>query len=243
MAHVLVMPQQGNTVESCLIVAWRAAEGQPVRAGDVVCEVETDKATFEVSAGADGVLLKILRQAGDDVPVMAPIAVIGARGEDWTSAVPGSDRPGTGPAAVPEGGVAPAPSAMPSPDEVRGRGGPGARAMRAPSPRARRLAAEKGISVAALVGTGRADASSSATWWRPRRQAPPPRPVARSRQAAPRPPRRAGFRPGRGLARRRRSAESASSSPSARGPRSPPRPSSPSTAPRRLRASWRSARA
>jgi pyruvate dehydrogenase E2 component (dihydrolipoamide acetyltransferase) len=150
---VLVMPQQGNTVESCLIVGWRAAEGQPVRAGEVVCEVETDKAMFEVSAGADGVLLKILRQAGDDVPVMAPIAVIGAHGEDWTNAVPGSDRPGTGPAAVREGGPAPAASAMPPPNEVRGRGGPGP-AMRPLSPRARRLAAEKGISVAGLVGTG-----------------------------------------------------------------------------------------
>lgn len=154
MAHVLVMPQQGNTVESCLIVGWRAAEGQPVKAGDVVCEVETDKATFEVSAGADGVLLKILRQAGDDVPVMAPIAVIGARGEDWTSAVPGSDLPGTRPAVVREGGAASAASAMPSPEEVRSRGGPSARAMRPLSPRARRLAAEKGISVAELVGTG-----------------------------------------------------------------------------------------
>ncbi len=86
MAHVLIMPRQGNTVESCIIVRWKAAEGQAVTADEVVCEVETDKASFDVPAGAAGLLLKILRPEGDDVPVLEPIAVVGAAGEDWKAA-------------------------------------------------------------------------------------------------------------------------------------------------------------
>jgi pyruvate dehydrogenase E2 component (dihydrolipoamide acetyltransferase) len=77
------MPRQGNTVESCIITNWKVKEGDTVTAETVVCEVETDKAAFEVPAGAAGTVLKLLFAAGDDVPVLRPIAVIGAAGEDW----------------------------------------------------------------------------------------------------------------------------------------------------------------
>lgn len=153
MAHVLVMPRQGNTVESCIIVGWKVAEGQSVRAAEVVCEVETDKASFDVPAGADGILLKVLRPEGDDVPVLAPIAVIGARGEDWASALPPSDRP-AGAAAT---AASPFPAAAvqaPAGSESARRGGRSDPATRPLSPRARRLAAQEGIPVAGLVGTG-----------------------------------------------------------------------------------------
>ena len=82
MAHVLIMPRQGNSVESCVIVGWKVKEGDVVTAEDVVCEVETDKATFEVPAGEAGTVLKIVHEAGEDVPVLQPIAVIGAAGEE-----------------------------------------------------------------------------------------------------------------------------------------------------------------
>jgi len=90
MAHVLIMPRQGNTVESCVIVDWKVTEGTVVSSETTVCEVETDKATFDVTAGADGTVLKILHGAGDDVPVLEPIAVIGTPGEDWAALVAGS---------------------------------------------------------------------------------------------------------------------------------------------------------
>jgi pyruvate dehydrogenase E2 component (dihydrolipoamide acetyltransferase) len=83
MAHVLIMPRQGNTVESCIITNWKVKEGDLVTAESVVCEVETDKASFEVPAGAAGTVLKLLYDSGDDVPVLKPIAVIGAAGENW----------------------------------------------------------------------------------------------------------------------------------------------------------------
>ena len=81
--HVLIMPRQGNTVESCIITDWKVNEGEIVTSETAVCEVETDKASFEITAGASGILLKILHQAGDDVPVLEPIAVIGEENENW----------------------------------------------------------------------------------------------------------------------------------------------------------------
>ncbi len=148
MARVLVMPRQGNTVESCVIVGWRAAEGQSVAVDEAVCEVETDKATFDVPAGSAGVLLKILRPDGDDVPVLAPIAVIGQAGEDWRAAVAaaGGDV-AAAPARPPaEGTAAPAAPAV---------GASQAQAADAPvSPRARKRAAAEGIEASNLPGTG-----------------------------------------------------------------------------------------
>ena len=83
MAHILIMPRQGNTVESCILVDWKVKEGDTVTEETPVCDVETDKAAFEVLAGASGTILKLLCAAGDDVPVLEPIAVIGAMGEKW----------------------------------------------------------------------------------------------------------------------------------------------------------------
>ena len=86
MAHVLIMPRQGNTVESCIIQEWKVKENDKVKPETTVCIVETDKATFEVPAGAEGIVLKILHPAGDDVPVLQSIAVIGTPGENWETA-------------------------------------------------------------------------------------------------------------------------------------------------------------
>ena len=81
MATEVLLPKQGNTVESCIIIEWKKTEGDPVKAGDPLVEVETDKATLDVEATADGVLLTRLVAEGDDVPVLTPIAVIGEIGE------------------------------------------------------------------------------------------------------------------------------------------------------------------
>jgi len=147
MAQVLVMPRQGNTVESCVLVAWKVAEGATVAADQVVCEVETDKATFEVPAGAAGVLLKRLRAEGDDVPVMEPIGVIGQAGEDWKRALEGGAPEPTAPAPAPAAPAAAPAAPAPSPEA------PGER--RPMSPRARRLAREQAVDPAGLpAGSG-----------------------------------------------------------------------------------------
>src|SRR5512137_2026413 len=81
MATVVIMPRQGQSVETCAIVGWKKKVGEQVRLGEVICEVETDKATFEVESTAEGTLLAIFHEAGANVPVLAPIAAIGKAGE------------------------------------------------------------------------------------------------------------------------------------------------------------------
>lgn len=82
MATQILMPKQGNTVESCIILEWKKKEGDSIAKGEVLCEVETDKATFEVESDAEGKVLALFFEAGDDVPVLTPIAVVGESGED-----------------------------------------------------------------------------------------------------------------------------------------------------------------
>jgi pyruvate dehydrogenase E2 component (dihydrolipoamide acetyltransferase) len=82
----VILPQFGNTVESCILLGWKKAVGDPVRTGEVLAEVETDKAVLEVESPADGVILALLAQPGDDVPVQTVIAHIGAPGEQPVAA-------------------------------------------------------------------------------------------------------------------------------------------------------------
>ena len=82
MATVVVMPQLGNSVESCLIVSWQVKVGDEIAENAIVCEVETDKASMEVPTTAGGTVLAILWDEGDDVPVKEPLLVVGAAGED-----------------------------------------------------------------------------------------------------------------------------------------------------------------
>ena len=77
MASEILMPRQGQSVESCIIIEWQKQEGDPITEGDILCEVETDKATFEVESTATGELLAILHGADADVEVLKPVAIVG----------------------------------------------------------------------------------------------------------------------------------------------------------------------
>ena len=81
MATTVQMPKLGNTVEECLLTAWLKHKGDAVAAGDILAEVETDKASFEVPAPADGIVLDTFFDEGAVVPVFTSICVIGAAGE------------------------------------------------------------------------------------------------------------------------------------------------------------------
>ena len=155
MAHTLIMPRQGNTVESCIIVRWKVAEGATVGSDQTLCEVETDKASFDVPAGASGILLKILRPEGDDVPVLAPIAVIGEKGEDWRQAVAASGAALPATLGEPVQAVPAATPPMPEKTAPTGIAAVQAPSGAAPvSPRARKLASAEGLDAASLVGSG-----------------------------------------------------------------------------------------
>jgi pyruvate dehydrogenase E2 component (dihydrolipoamide acetyltransferase) len=81
MAHKIIMPQGGQDIVEGYVVRWLKQEGEPVRRGEVLCEVETEKAVFEVESASDGVLLKIVAPAGTKVPIFAVIGVVGEPAE------------------------------------------------------------------------------------------------------------------------------------------------------------------
>lgn len=151
MAHVLVMPRQGNTVESCIITRWYAAEGDRVSSEDPVCEVETDKASFDVPAGADGIVLKILKAEGEDVPVLDPIAVIGKPGENWKDAFTTSPE---SPARSAEEAIQAAQAAVKAARAAVRSNDSESEEEIGVSPRARRRAESEGVDVSSLEGSG-----------------------------------------------------------------------------------------
>src|ERR1044071_3906170 len=90
MATPVEAPKLGNTVEECLVSRWVKHRGDTVAAGDVVAEIETDKATFEVTSPVDGVLLESFFDEGALVPVFTNLFVIGEPGEKVESFRPGA---------------------------------------------------------------------------------------------------------------------------------------------------------
>ncbi len=91
MAVPVIMPRQGQSVETCIISKWHKAKGDPVRPGDLLFSYETDKAAFDEEAKTEGVLLEIFFQEGEEVPVLSNVAVIGQPGEDSAEFRPGSE--------------------------------------------------------------------------------------------------------------------------------------------------------
>src|SRR6056297_2095157 len=81
MAIPVLMPRQGQSVESCIMGQWYKLVGDKVSEGDILFSYETDKASFEEEAKEDGVLLAAFFEEGDEVPVLTNVAVIGNEGE------------------------------------------------------------------------------------------------------------------------------------------------------------------
>ena len=156
MAQVVVMPQLGNTVESCLITTWLVAVGDEVTESTLLCEIETDKSSMEVPAGVSGTVLALLAAEGDDVPVKQPLVIVGAPGEDISGLVGGPHgEPAAEPATAEPVAAEPAAAAVPEPaPATAGAAAPAPHAGGAVSPRARNLAASRGIAAGQLVGTG-----------------------------------------------------------------------------------------
>jgi pyruvate dehydrogenase E2 component (dihydrolipoamide acetyltransferase) len=151
MATKIVMEALSPTMEEGRLVEWKKREGDPVAVGDVLADVETDKAVMELVARAGGTLLKQLVAAGATVPVSSPLGWIGQAGESvdggggTASPVTGDRLPVTAPRPAAEVEAAPReepkPTAPPS-DRVKA------------SPLARKIASERGVDLAALSGSG-----------------------------------------------------------------------------------------
>lgn len=164
MAETMVVPQLGNSVESVVLLDWKVEVGAKISEGDVVCEVETDKATMDVEATVAGTLLKRLAAEGDELAVRAPLLIVGDPDEsapdDAGAATAAVEKPqhaaeaggaarnvaAPNAASTPPGPVTPAPSHAAPLAPASG--------TAAVSPRARMSAGERGIDAGRLSGTG-----------------------------------------------------------------------------------------
>jgi pyruvate dehydrogenase E2 component (dihydrolipoamide acetyltransferase) len=148
MASRVVMPKLTDTMEEGVLLAWKKREGDPVQAGEALAEIETDKAIMDLEAFASGILRKILVQDGATVLSGTLIGVIGGADEDITSAL--TDKITVAPLAG-EGTKTSAPPAG-SPASSEPTRSEGTRFLA--SPRAKALAAEQGIDLSTITGTG-----------------------------------------------------------------------------------------
>jgi pyruvate dehydrogenase E2 component (dihydrolipoamide acetyltransferase) len=144
MATTVVMPQMGYDMQEGILVRWLKQEGEEVKRGEPIAEIETDKAVVEMEAYASGILLKTVAVEGDTVPVGQAIAFIGEAGEAIPEGGPAQEPVAKteAPAAAARKEAASAPETTVSATQVKA------------SPLARRLAEEKGIDLARVTGTG-----------------------------------------------------------------------------------------
>lgn len=147
---VVFMPKNGQSVESCIVSEFKVKVGDTVKAGDVLFSYETDKASFDEEAKVDGTVLAIFWNDGDEIPVLQNVMVIGKPGDSFAEFDP---KASAAPAAAPAATATPAPAATPAATPAAA---PAAAVVAgAPvSPRARKLAEEKGVNTAAIAGTG-----------------------------------------------------------------------------------------
>jgi len=161
----ITMPALSPTMEEGNLAKWLVKEGDSVKSGDVIAEIETDKATMEVEAVDEGTIAKLLVPAGTEgVKVNAVIAILAGEGEDLKAAASGGGAaPAKAEAAPAPAAAMPAPAAAPKSDVVTG--GAFASPMGSPpqaksgertfsSPLARRLAKEAGLDISAISGSG-----------------------------------------------------------------------------------------
>ena len=168
MATELKMPALSPTMEEGTLAKWLVKEGDEVKSGDILAEIETDKATMEFEAVDEGTIAKILVPEGTDgVKVGAPIAILAGEGEDVSATAPKAD---TAPAEPPKAAAAPAPKADETPKAAAAPAQAPVETPAAPpqpaatprtegdrvkaSPLARRLAEAQGIDLNALQGSG-----------------------------------------------------------------------------------------
>ena len=145
MATNVVMPQMGYDMREGTVVRWYKQEGETINRGEVIADIETDKATVEFEAYTGGVLGRIVAAEGVAVPVGNLIAIITEPGEavpEPAVAPPAAAEPAPAPTPEPAAAVAPPAAAPPADGQVRA------------SPIARRLARERGIDLSLLTGTG-----------------------------------------------------------------------------------------
>jgi pyruvate dehydrogenase E2 component (dihydrolipoamide acetyltransferase) len=149
MAIPVVMPRQGQSVETCIITTWLKKKDEKVTTGDLLFSYETDKAAFDMESPADGLLLEIFFTEGDEVPVLTNVAVIGNQGEPTESFRPA----GAGSKLTSEKETV-VTDVLPTAVIIAASAGEVIDGRIKISPRARKMAEEKGIDFSGIVGSG-----------------------------------------------------------------------------------------
>ncbi|MDD3107920.1 MAG: dihydrolipoamide acetyltransferase family protein [Alistipes sp.] len=154
MATVIIMPKQGQSVESCILTEMKKKKGDTVAVGDILFSYETDKASFEEEAKVAGTVLDVFFDNGDEIPVLTNVMVIGNEGESTAEFRPGGEAAAEAPAAAAPAAATPA-AAAPVAAPAAKAAAPAASEGNAPvSPRAKNLAAKEAVNAAALAGSG-----------------------------------------------------------------------------------------
>ncbi|MFN9799610.1 MAG: biotin/lipoyl-containing protein, partial [Bacteroidota bacterium] len=160
MAEIIRMPKLSDTMTEGTVAAWHKKVGDKVKSGELLAEIETDKATMEFESYNDGVLLHIGIEKGQSAKVDSVLAIIGKEGEDISALLASADAPA---AAAPAPAPAPAPAAAPAPAPVAAAvAAPAPVAASAPasngrvkaSPLAKKIAEDKGIDISRVAGSG-----------------------------------------------------------------------------------------
>ena len=156
MAEVIRMPRLSDTMVEGVIISWSKKVGDKIKPGDVLAEVETDKATMELESYNEGTLLYIGVDAGKAVKVEGVIAVIGKEGEEFQSLLESSSAASPAPAASsPTAAETPAPTATaPAPVATPAPVASSSDNRVKASPLAKKIAADKGIDIHTMVGSG-----------------------------------------------------------------------------------------
>ena len=151
MANAVIMPKAGITVESCIIGTWEKKVGDAVKVGDILFTYETDKASFECESTAEGTLLEIFYNEGDEVPCLVNVCAVGNTGDDCSAlrpdsaapAAPAEEKPVEAPVAEEKKEAAPVAVATATAGE-----------RSAISPRAKKLAERAGVDASLATATG-----------------------------------------------------------------------------------------
>lgn len=168
MAEIIRMPKLSDTMTEGVIAEWHKKEGDEIKSGDLLADIESDKATMEFESYEDGVLLHIGVATGDKAPVNAILAIVGEKGEDVSALLAAESTPSAEPKSSPAEEAAPevaaaAPAPAPSPQAstapapvaapVASSSSSTAGRIKA-SPLAKKMAQEKGIDIAQIPGSG-----------------------------------------------------------------------------------------
>ncbi|AWW29175.1 pyruvate dehydrogenase complex dihydrolipoamide acetyltransferase [Echinicola strongylocentroti] len=164
-ANLITMPKMSDTMQEGAIASWLKKEGDEVKSGDILAEVETDKATMELESYDDGVLLHIGVQEGDSVPIDGVIAVIGEKGADYEKLLKAHEQKSNGggeekPAAKEEKKEAPKAESKPAPKKEGAEKTSSSSSSSTDngrikaSPLAKKLAEDKGVDISLINGSG-----------------------------------------------------------------------------------------